>query len=185
MGAALLLTGQPGVGKTTIIRSVIGRLEGRAAGFYTEEIREEGRRTGFRLVTLDGRVGILASVNRSGPYRVGKYGVHLDELDRVGVQALQAAVTRPRVSLVVVDEIGKMELFSPAFREAVQAALDGPKPVLATVMAGSHPWADRLKARPDTVLLHVTRANRHTLPEQVLSWLEEEWKKQGCCQVRP
>jgi nucleoside-triphosphatase len=181
MGAALLLTGQPGVGKTTVLQAVIGRLEGRAAGFYTEEIREGGRRTGFRLVTLDGRRGILASVNRSGPYRVGKYRVHLDELDRIGVDALRVAVEQPRVSLVVIDEIGKMELFSQAFRGAVQAALDSTKPVLATVMARSHPWADRVKARSDTTLLRVTQANRNALPEQILSWLKTVWKVQGCC----
>jgi nucleoside-triphosphatase len=66
MGQALLLTGRPGVGKTTVIRAVVARLHGKAGGFYTEEIRERGRRTGFRLVALDGTTGTLASVNVSG-----------------------------------------------------------------------------------------------------------------------
>jgi nucleoside-triphosphatase len=171
MGRAILLTGRPGVGKTTIVRNVLARWEAGAGGFYTEEIREQGRRTGFRLVTLDGAEGILASVNISSPYCVGKYGVDLGDLERVGVEALYRAMRQPEVSLLVVDELGRMELFSPAFREAVLAALDSPKLVLGTVMARSHPWVDAVKARPDVSLVEVTPLNRSTLPEQILRGL--------------
>jgi nucleoside-triphosphatase len=180
MGHALLLTGRPGVGKTTVIRTVVARFQGRAGGFYTEEIREGGRRTGFRLVALDGATGTLARVNISGPYRVGKYGVHLHDLEQVGVKALWRAVEQPDVSVVVIDEIGKMELFSPAFREAVLAALDGPKVVLATVMARSHPWVDKLKAGDAVTLVEVTLANRQALPERILGWLPQTPTAGGC-----
>lgn len=174
MGRAILLTGRPGVGKTTVIQKVVARWEAGAGGFYTEEIREQGRRTGFRLVTLDGASGILAGVNISSPYRVGKYGVHLRDLEQVGVEALYRAMHQPdpppspATNLIVIDEIGRMELFSPAFREAVQMALDSPKQVLATVMARSQPWVDAIKARPDVTLVEVTPLNRSTLPEQIL-----------------
>jgi nucleoside-triphosphatase len=173
MGQALLLTGRPGVGKTTVIRTVVARFPGNAGGFYTQEIREGGRRTGFRLVALDGPVGILASVNVSGPVRVGKYGVHLHDLEEVGVKALWRAVEQPDLSVVVIDEIGKMELASLAFRNAVLAALDGPKLVLATVMARSHPWVDNLKAGDGVTLVEVTLANRQVLPERILDWLSQ------------
>jgi nucleoside-triphosphatase len=163
MGKAFLLTGRPGVGKTTVIRAVAARLGAEAGGFYTQEVREGGRRTGFRLIALDGPEGILASVNNPSPFRVGKYGVHLQDLERVGVEALWRAVEQPHVSVVVIDEIGKMELFSPAFREATLAALDSPKAVLATVMAGSEPWVDAIKARSDVTVIEVTLANRQTL----------------------
>jgi nucleoside-triphosphatase len=171
MGPSLLLTGQPGVGKTTIIRAVVARLGMSAGGFCTEEIREHGRRTGFRVMSLDGTTGILASASVSGPYRVGKYSVHLDDLEEVGVNAVWEAVEHPDVSVVVIDEIGKMELLSPAFRHAVLAALDSPKSVLATVMARSEPWVDAVKARPEVTLIEVSRANREALPEQILLWL--------------
>lgn len=171
MGAAFLLTGRPGVGKTTVIQAVVARLGAGAGGFYTTEIREGGRRTGFRLIALDGRVGILASVNTLGPYRVGRYGVRLQDLERIGVEALRRAVEQPGVEVVVIDEIGRMELFSPAFRQAVQGALASPKPVLATVMARSQPWVDAIKARSGVTLMEVTVANRQALPDQILRWL--------------
>ena len=173
MGRTFLLTGRPGVGKTTIIQAVIARLGTSAGGFYTQEIREHGQRTGFRLVALDGASGMLAGVNISSPCRVGKYGVHLRDLEQVGVEALRRAVERPEVAVVVIDEIGRMELCSPAFGKAVTAALDSPKTVLATVMARSHPWVDAVKARPKVTLVEVTLANRQALPEQILHWLQQ------------
>jgi nucleoside-triphosphatase len=174
VGQALLLTGRPGVGKTTAIRRVAARLGELAGGFYTEEVRVQGRRTGFRLVALDGAEGTLASVNSSGPYRVGKYMVHREDLERVGVAALQRALAQPRVRVAVIDEIGKMELFSPGFCRAVLDALAGPKAVLGTVMAGSQPWVDALKARPDVMLVELTRDNRQEMPAQILTWLAGE-----------
>lgn len=172
MAQALLLTGPPGVGKTTVVRKVVARLGGRADGFYTEEIRERGRRTGFRLVALDGSLGVLAGVNTHSPHRVGRYGVHVQDLERVGVRALQRAVEQPHVAVVVVDEIGKMELFSAAFQEAVEDALSSPKPVLGTVMAGSQPWVNALKSRVGVTLIEVTAVNRQFLPERILRWLQ-------------
>jgi nucleoside-triphosphatase len=171
MGRALLLTGRPGVGKTTVIRSVVAQLGARAGGFYTEEIRESGRRTGFRLVTLDGSTGTLADLNISGPYRVGRYGVHLSNLEQVGVAALWAAIRQPEVSVVVIDEIGKMELFSTAFREAVLAGLDSPKAVIGTITMARSPWVDAVKARPAVTLLEVTVANRSAFSRLILDWL--------------
>jgi len=75
--------------------------------------------------------------------------------------------------LIVIDEIGRMELFSPAFREAVERALDSPKLVLGTVMARSHPWVDAIKARSNVSLVEVTTLNRSTLPEQILRGLRQ------------
>jgi nucleoside-triphosphatase len=145
-------------------------LGARAGGFYTQEIRERGQRTGFRLVALDGPTGILASVNISSPHRVGSYRVDLDDLERVGVGALRRAVDRPDITVAVIDEIGKMELFSAAFREAVQEALESSMTVLATVMARPQPWVDAIKARPDVTVVEVTTANRQAMPDWILRW---------------
>lgn len=169
MAQAILLTGPPRAGKTTIIRKVAERLGDRAGGFYTEEVRSSGQRTGFRIVTLDGQEALLSSVRFPGPPCIGKYGVDVAALDRVGVQALRRAIARGQI--VVVDEIGKMELFSEAFKAAVLAALDSASPVVGTILWKPHPWADRLKARPDVRLVEVTWDNRDMLVETVLHQL--------------
>jgi nucleoside-triphosphatase len=171
MGKTILLTGRPRVGKTTIIKEVVKRLPGRAGGFYTEEIKERGQRQGFRIVTLDGQEGLLAHVNVSSRYRVSKYGVDLVSLEKVGVTAIQHAIVVS--DYVVIDEIGKMELFSAAFKEAVLAAVESDKLVLGTIMLRSHPWADAIKSHPQVNLIKVTVANRNTAVHLVLDSLSK------------
>ncbi len=144
-------------------------MKGKAGGFYTEEIRSQGVRQGFRLVTLDGQDAILAHVNIRSPYRVSRYGVDIDNLDRVGVSALHQAAQQ--CDLVVVDEIGKMELFSASFREAVLQIIDSGKRVLGTIMLSPNPWADAIKRKPQVNLVTVTRANHQEVLEELLCWL--------------
>ncbi len=170
MKTACLLTGGPGVGKTTIIKQALDSTHIKAGGFFTEEIRESGVRRGFRLVTLDGESAILAHTGIKSPYRVSRYGVDIEGLDRVGVAALREA-TRVR-DVVVIDEIGKMELFSPDFREAVLESVNNDKRVLGTIMLSSHPWADQIRQNPNVFIITVTRTNHRDVLEQVLQWLD-------------
>jgi nucleoside-triphosphatase THEP1 len=157
------------VGKTTIIKQALDKSQVRAGGFFTEEIRAGGVRQGFRIVTLDGRSAILAHVDIKSPNRVSKYGVDVQGLDRVGVDAVNKAIRE--CDLVVIDEIGKMELFSPAFKQAVLEAIDSNKRVLGTIMLHSHPWADEIKRHPDVASITVTRINHRQVLEHVLQWL--------------
>ena len=170
MKQVYLLTGKPGIGKTSLIKQAIAGLGGKAGGFYTEEIRRGGVREGFRLVTLDGKEAILAHINIHSPHRVGKYGVDIDSLDRAGVSALNQAAEEG--SLVIVDEIGRMELFSANFREAVWQIITSGTKVLGTIMFKANPWADRIKRQPQVNVVEVTRANRHQVLEELLVWLE-------------
>ncbi len=170
MKQAYLLTGGPGVGKTTLIKQAIDKAQVNAGGFFTEEIRAGGVRQGFRIVTMDGRSAILAHIDFKSPFRVSKYGVDIESLDTVGVAALKDAIRE--CDVVVIDEIGKMELFSPAFKDAVLEALDSKKRVLGTIMFTSHPWADDIKRHPDFALITVTRANRQQVLARIVSWLE-------------
>ncbi len=169
MKQVYLLTGRPGTGKTSLIKQAVAGMKGKAGGFYTEEIRSQGVRQGFRLVTLDGQDAILAHVNIRSPYRVSRYGVDIDNLDRVGVSALHRAARE--CDLVVVDEIGKMELFSASFREAVLQIIDSGKRVLGTIMLSPNPWADAIKRKPQVNLVTVTRANHQEVLEELLCWL--------------
>lgn len=166
-GPVVLLTGRPGVGKTTVVRAVVERCGLPAGGFYTAEIRQGGARQGFKLVTLDGEEAVMAHVDIPGRPRVGKYGVNVSAIDRVGVPAIERAVQAG--GLVVVDEIGPMELYSEAFKAAVLRAVESGRPVLATIMLRPNPWADGLKRRPGVRLIQVTMANRDALPEQLVA----------------
>jgi len=169
MKRALLLTGKPGTGKTALIKEALARIEVKRGGFYTEEIRTGGIRQGFRIITLDGQEAILAHVSISSPYQVSKYGVDIDSFNRVGVSALRQAVKES--DLIVIDEIGKMELLSPQFREAVTQAINSGKKVLGTIMLNPHPFADEIKRHPAAETLLVTRDNRTEVMRKVLNWL--------------
>lgn len=171
MGRTLLLTGRPGIGKTTVIKEVAEALGNRVGGFYTEEIRGPGGRKGFRLVTLDGRDAVMAHVGLKGKGRprVSRYGVDVGAVERVGVTALRQAMQQRRI--VVVDEIGKMELFCGPFKDVVLQAVGGPHVVIATVMAKPNPWIDALKAQPGVEMWEVTTKTRDKMAEKVARWL--------------
>ena len=167
MKPVYLLTGQPGTGKTSLIKQAVAGAKGKICGFYTEEIRSHGVRQGFRVVTLDGETATLSHINFQSPYRVSKYGVDIESLDRVGVSAL----AQRECDLVVVDEIGKMELFSPKFREAVQDIISSGKKLLGTIMLSPNPYADAIKRQPQVNLITVTRANHQEVLKELRDWL--------------
>jgi len=162
----LLLTGSPGVGKTTVLRKIVDslRLKGfDIGGMLSQEVRHEGARVGFEIVDLNtGAKGWLAEVTpKKGP-RVGRYTVNLQDLESIGVAAIGDAVKRTDV--VVIDEIGPMELYSEKFRQAVIMAAESSKLVLAVVHENSRVnlVAD-MKAREDAELYLVTPMNREKL----------------------
>ena len=165
----LLLTGQPGSGKTGVIKEALARTNVKGGGFYTEEIRTGGIRQGFRIATLEGQEAVLAHVCISSPHQIGKYKVDIDALDRVGISALRRALTEN--DLIVIDEVGKMELLSPRFREVVTRAMNSGKKVLGTIMLNHHPFADEIKRHPQAEVLLVTRDNHTEVIKKVLDWI--------------
>jgi nucleoside-triphosphatase len=164
----LLLEGRPGVGKTTIALRLIEILQADGlpvTGFVTREVRGEGgRRLGFEIETVDGRHGLLAHVDLRGGPRVGRYGVALEDLERLCVPLLEHA---DGGSIVVVDELGKMELASARFRDAVTGVLARPLPLVATVHAFAHPFTDALKRHASVTTVPVTRGNRDALAPEL------------------
>jgi len=156
----ILLTGRHGIGKTTLIKKLIDATSLSKGGFYTEEIREGGKRVGFSLMTLDGKKSTLASIKIKSPYRVGKYSVDVDGFEAIGVEAIRKAM--PTKELIIIDEIGKMELFSKKFRDVVIQALNTGR-VVATIKKGRSGFIDGIKSRRDVRLLEVNLENRDTL----------------------
>ncbi len=165
----ILLTGPPQCGKTTVVQKVVARWPGQAAGFYTREGREAGRRLGFEIVTLAGDRAWLSHVDFPGPLRVGKYGVNLENFHRVALPALEGP---PGVDLVVVDEVGKMECLSPRFVAAMERLWRQPVPLLITVAEKGGGYIAAIKAKPGKTLLTVTSANRDELPGRLLELLQ-------------
>jgi nucleoside-triphosphatase len=166
----LLITGMPGVGKTTVIRRVADGLEPKGLrGFYTEEIREGGERRGFRLVGFEGTTRVIAHADFAKDYRVGKYGVDIQALDD------SAGLLRPdpAARVYLVDEIGKMECLSENFVAAMRALISASAPIVATVGAHGSGFMAEVKKRPDCELWEVTRRNRDELPARILEWLAE------------
>jgi nucleoside-triphosphatase len=161
----ILLIGRPGCGKTTLIKRLINKLALPAAGFYTEEIRERGQRVGFKIITLQGEEAVLAHVDLKTAQRVGKYGLDLAGLERIGVEALRAAMRARQV--VVIDEVGPMELRSAIFRDVVSETFDSRAPILATITARPFPFTDAIKKRPDVTLVEVHHSNREQLVSEL------------------
>jgi nucleoside-triphosphatase len=131
-------------------------------GFVTKELREAGGRVGFVLETFDGERATLAHVDFSGPPRVGRYGVDLEVFELVALPALAGVEDG---ELVVIDELGKMELASSSFRSVVSELFGGRAPVVATVQLARHPFTDALKR--DAQLVRVMQSNRDELPTRI------------------
>ncbi len=165
----ILVTGAPGSGKTTLVRTVLQLLGGaRAAGFYTEEIRGPTGRTGFRVVTLDGRTARLATVGGRGGPRVGRYLVHLAEFEAMALSQIEP---QPDVGLLVIDEIGKMECLSPAFAAAARRALAAPVSLLGTIALAGGGFIAEAKRAPGVEVVEISRENRDSLPPRIAARL--------------
>lgn len=171
----LFLTGSPGVGKTTLIRAVLERLlEIACAGFYTEEIRRSGQRTGFRVVTLGGQQATLASLGTRKP-TIGKYSIHVEEFEKLVLRSLDPA--KITADLYVIDEIGKMELLSRPFRTRIVELLAQPAGLFATISKKGNGFIDQIKRRRDVEIIEVTRKNRDELREALAQKIKTQLGK--------
>jgi nucleoside-triphosphatase len=178
MSANILLTGRPRTGKTTIIKKFVRICPVSMGGFFTREIREHGMRVGFTIEAIrswdqeyqddSGKKyqAVMAHVNSRSPYRVGKYGVNTSAIDEVGITALRQGMKRSK--LIIIDEIGRMEMYSSLFQKEVNNVLDSSLPVLGVIQMKPNPFLDSVRQRDDVTVIQVTPDNREELPGRLL-----------------
>jgi len=166
----IAVTGNPGVGKSTLVRRVVKGVGLPHGGMVTAEIRKCGRRVGFSVQDLaTGQEGVLAHLHLADGPPFGRYRLNLQDLEEIGVRAVERAIDE--AELVVVDEVGPMELQSPRFVRAVERALGEARNLLVTVhRASNHPLAYRIRHGVEH-LFRLTQGNRDEVAAEVIRLL--------------
>ena len=198
-GLHVFLTGRPGVGKTTAVRRAVDLLMTSSKdtgsgldidGFYTEERRERGKRTGFDVVTVDGQRKSLADIIPKEPdpsrrrprHVVGQYAVNVAQFESIALPVMRKCIEKSSSTqqVVIVDEVGKMEAFSPEFLRSVQALLENSS---GTRVLGTIPLEGRsypaplnavlqaIHAHPQCMVVEVTERNRRDIPQKIVGLL--------------
>ena len=176
MTRKILLTGKPGVGKTTVLVETIGELEGRGlriGGMISREVRDGGVRVGFEISDLaSGRKGWLAHVAQQEGPQIGKYRVDLKDLVEIGVNAINQAASDSTTSVIAIDEVGPMELCSEDFRNAVEKAVEAEKPLIGTIhYKARSTLIDDIRSRSNVKIIEITHDNRSYVKKAVLNEL--------------
>ena len=171
----IVLTGEPGIGKTTVVKKVVDIIKDIAVGFWTEEVRDRKtkKRTGFKIVTTEGKEILFASKTFTSKKIVGSYGVNVERFESLAIPIIKRAMSCKNC-IVVIDEVGKMELFSRKFRDILREILsDRKRKYLITIpIRDVHRIVAQLRRDPDTILIEVSKENRETLPEDIVEMLK-------------
>jgi nucleoside-triphosphatase len=172
------ITGLPRVGKTEALKKVVGELEGedfKVGGMITTSIIENGRRVGFKVIDwMNGEEEVFAHVDIESYYMVGRYKIDLKALERIGIPAIQRAIEDENVDVIIIDEVGRMELMSEKFRSIVREALECDKPILITLHKKSRdPLLQDIRKMDDVRILEITPVNRNLLPFKIGKILKE------------
>ena len=166
----IFLTGPPSSGKTTVIKKVLSKLERKATGFHTEEIKKNDKRVGFLMKTLDGKEVLLGHENIKSRFHIRRYGVSIENVEDIAVPSI---TPKSEDEIIIIDEIGKMECFSEKFCLTAVKALDAKNIVLGTIAVGGTDFIREIKERKDITVYEVTNQNRDALPGSLIQ--EIEW----------
>ena len=173
------ITGMPSVGKTHTLGKIINSLENHGytvGGMITEPVIKKKKRVGFYAVNWQTKEKqVFAHIDFESKEKVGEYGVDTTALDAVGVPAIADAIADSEINIIIIDEIGKMEMLSEKFCEIVVEALDSDKPILVTLHKKSRtPLLQDVRRRDDIRILEVTPVNRNLLPYKIEKIMEEK-----------
>jgi len=173
------ITGMPSVGKTKTLLKIIEKIEKtgyKIEGMVTEPIVESKKRVGFYVMDwLTKDKEVFAHLSLDVKDKIGKYGVNVTALEKVGIPAIEKAISDETINVIIIDEIGKMEMLSEKFCEVVIEALDSDKPILVTLHKKSRsPLLQDVRRRDDIRILEVTPVNRNLLPYKIEKILAEK-----------
>ena len=171
------MTGPPGCGKTTLIKTIASEINRPLHGFFTAEIKTHGQKTGYgRRIGFDietfhkpSKKAILSHIEIKSQHRIGKYGVDVEAFEKIALPELEAGLKSG--GLIIIDEIGKMELLSWRFRSLVEELFISDTNLLATIYYKSHPFCDALKKHPAAQLIEINERNRNIVADTILSKL--------------
>ncbi len=178
----ILLTGRPGIGKTTVIHKFITKCPLKTGGFFTREIREHGTRMGFTIEAISSgeecqqdtyiiQKAVLAHVKSKSSFRLGRYGVNVSAMEEVGIAALREGLRK--AGILIIDEIGRMEMYSQQFQKEVIKVLDWPVSVLGVIQKYSTPFLNTIRERKDVNIIEVTYDNREILPGKLFDFFNQ------------
>jgi len=165
----ILLTALPRTGKSTAIKKIVNMLGvDNCGGFYTEEIRENDERVGFRIKTISGRTAILSHINIPSDYKISRYGVDLKTFENICLSELEIAIENPTIKYIIIDEIGPMQLFSDKYKKMLIELLNCNKPIIGTIFMNPYEWLDDFKKNNNVKLVEITFDNRDELPIEIV-----------------
>jgi nucleoside-triphosphatase len=167
------ITGYPGSGKTTIFNDIVTKLKKNLSelsiyGFITKEVRRKGIRVGFSIENFHDEKGILSHIDYKNGPRVGKYGVDLQDLEKVGINTLLNALRKPKAKIIAIDEIGKMELFHPEFLKILDRIIASDKIMIATISYKMTELLTKFKNRRDTCVFNLENAPKDSIEREEL-----------------
>lgn len=177
------ITGLPNVGKTATLLKIVEKLEldgFKVGGMITQSVIENGKRVGFRMKDWRTKAEVLFAHRAfDTKFKVemddGVYCVDVAKLESVGLPAVTGATKDPETDVIIIDEVGKMEMHSDAFCTAVKDALDSDKPVIMTLHKKSrNPLLQDIRRRDDVRILEVTPVNKNLLPYKIEKLLQEK-----------
>lgn len=172
MGNMVLISGEPRVGKTTALKKIIQMIgECNCIGFYTEEIRDEFNRVGFDCVSLNGRRKRIADVNLHSDIRMGRYGIDIESFEEFALQAINNSSSSSKI--IIIDEIGPIQLLSAKFKQEINNILTGSNCVLGTIFYNKHPDIDEIKKFPGVKIYTLTNENRNTIIENIFYEMQD------------
>jgi len=173
------ITGMPSVGKTQTLLKIIEKIEKSGymlEGMITEPVIVKKKRVGFYVTDWQTKEKkIFAHIDFDVKDKVGDYGIDLGVLEEIGVPAIEKAIYDEEVDIIIIDEVGKMEMLSEKFCEVVADALDSDKPIVVTLHKKSRtPLLQDIRRRDDIRILEVTAVNRNLLPYKIEKIMAEK-----------